>query len=125
MSPVYSTYGRIRTPHVLSTTIIRWAAVFGLLLTAAAIFPSVKASTINVNGLGDSLATDGVCTLREAIINANNDAATRPDCAAGSGTDNINLPAGTITLQIPNFPSQFSVEDLCLTGTSTSTIRFS
>ena len=116
MSPFYSTYGRIRTPHVLSRTIIRWAAVLGLLLSAAAVSHSVKASTINVNGLGDSLATDGVCTLREAIINANNDAATRPDCTAGSGIDTINLPAGTIILQIPNFPSQFSVEDLSLTG---------
>jgi Bacterial Ig domain len=116
MSPFYSTYGRIRTPHVLSTTIIKWAAVLGLLLSAAAVSPPFKASTINVNGLGDSLATDGVCTLREAIINANNNAATRPDCAAGSGPDIINLPAGTITLNIPNSPSQFSAEDLCLTG---------
>jgi hypothetical protein len=116
MSPLYSTYGRIRTPHVLSTTIIRWAAVLGLVLSAAAISPSVKANTINVNGLGDSLANDGVCTLREAIINANNNAATKPDCAAGSGSDIINLPAGIILLQIPNSPSQFTVEDLCLTG---------
>ena len=79
MSPIYSTYARIRTPHVLSTTIIRWTAVLALLLSAAVVSTSVKASTINVNGLGDSLATDGVCTLREAIINANSDAATRPD----------------------------------------------
>ena len=62
--------------------------------------PLVCANTITVTGTGDSLATNGVCTLREAIINANNNAATWPDCAAGSGADVINLPAGTITLTI-------------------------
>jgi CSLREA domain-containing protein len=61
---------------------------------------SANANTITVTGLGDSLANDGVCTLREAIINANNDAATWSDCAAGSGADVINLPAGTIHLAI-------------------------
>jgi CSLREA domain-containing protein len=115
MSAIYPTCGRIRTPRVLSRTIIRLAAVFGLFLSAAVVC-SVKASTIHVNGLGDSLANDGVCTLREAIINANSNAATRPDCEAGSGTDIISLPVGTITLNIPNVPSQFTTEDLCLTG---------
>ena len=66
-----------------------------LLLVCA---PIVCANTITVTGHGDSLVTDGVCTLREALINANNNAATWPDCAAGSGADVINLPAGTITL---------------------------
>jgi hypothetical protein len=37
---------------------------------------------------------DGLCSLVEAIINANNDAATHPDCAAGSGADIIQLPLG-------------------------------
>jgi len=46
-------------------------------------------------------ATDGNCTLREAVINANDDAATHPDCNAGTGAndqvtfapgvDNINM----------------------------------
>src|SRR5687768_12991622 len=41
-----------------------------------------------------ALVTDGACSLREAIINANDDAATWPDCDAGSGLDTIqfNLP---------------------------------
>jgi hypothetical protein len=41
---------------------------------------------------------DGKCSLIEAIVNANNDAATHPDCAAGSGADTIVLPKKTITL---------------------------
>lgn len=76
---------------------LRCALALALVLSA----PALVAATITVNGLGDSLATDGVCTLREAVLNANNDAATYPDCAAGSGPDVINLPAGTITLAIP------------------------
>jgi len=45
---------------------------------------------ITVNTEFDSLEyTPDLCTLREAIINANDDAATYPDCAAGSGDDTI------------------------------------
>ena len=44
-------------------------------------------------------------TASVALSNANNDAATWPDCAAGSGDDTIILPAGQITLAIPNAPS--------------------
>lgn len=73
--------------------------------------PAVLAATITVNGGGDVLATDGVCTLREAILNANNNAATWPDCAGGAGTDVINLPAGTIAIAIPGI-----VEDFGMTG---------
>ena len=62
--------------------------------------PAALANTITVTALGDVLANDGVCTRREAILNANNNAATWPDCAAGSGADVINLPAGTITMAI-------------------------
>jgi CSLREA domain-containing protein len=69
-------------------------------------FPApALAATITVTTTGDTLVTDGNCSIREAIINANNDAATWPDCAAGSGTDTIVLPAGTITFAIPNPPS--------------------
>jgi hypothetical protein len=50
------------------------------------------------------------------MINANNDAATWPDCAAGSGIDTINLPAGTITITIPNTPTQFSQDQVNLRG---------
>src|SRR5438876_9386302 len=73
---------------------LRGALVLSLVTLS---LPAALANTITINGLGDVLATNAVCTLREAIINANNNAATWPDCAAGSGADVINLPAGTIT----------------------------
>jgi CSLREA domain-containing protein len=57
-------------------------------------------ATITVNTTADELNTNGNCSLREAITNANNDAATYPDCTAGSGADTINLPAGIYTLTI-------------------------
>ena len=74
----------------------------GLAILAVCLaFPSsALASTITVTSTADTLINDGNCTIREAIINANNDAATWPDCAAGSGADIINLPAGVITFAI-------------------------
>ncbi len=59
----------------------------------------VYAAPITVNTLADNLTTDTFCSLREAIGNANDDAATYPDCAAGSGTDTITFSvSGNITL---------------------------
>ena len=81
-----------------------------------ALAPSVNAATITVTGMGDTLGNNGVCTIREAIINANNNAATWTDCAAGSGADTIVLPAGTITLTISNTPNSFNAEELSLKG---------
>ncbi|MCP4141119.1 MAG: sortase [Chloroflexi bacterium] len=77
--------------------------LFSLLLITAmmlATMPvqSVYAASIVVNDAGDAVGNDGVCTLREAITNANNDAATYIDCAAGAGADTITVPAGTYTL---------------------------
>ena len=73
------------------------AIAAGLALPAPAL-----ANTITVTSTADTLVTNGSCSIREAIINANNDAATWPDCAAGAGVDTIVLPAGTITFAIPN-----------------------
>ena len=85
-----------------------------LFLTVAA--SVANANTINVTSLDDTLLNNGACSIREAIINANNDAATWTDCTAGSGPDVINLPAGTITLSIHNQPNDFTEEQLSLTG---------
>ena len=51
------------------------------------------AATITVTTNNPNAAADGQCSLIEAIVNANNDAATHADCAAGSGADTIVLPA--------------------------------
>jgi hypothetical protein len=51
------------------------------------------AATITVTTNDPRIIADGQCSLIEAIINANNDAATHADCPAGSGADTIVLPA--------------------------------
>jgi len=51
------------------------------------------AATITVTTSDPNIVADGQCSLIEAIVNANNDAATHADCATGSGADTIVLPA--------------------------------
>lgn len=69
--------------------------VTGLGMTQAA--PAAPSATINVNTTNDELNFDGDCSLREAIRAANTDTAVDA-CPAGSGTDTINIPAGTYNL---------------------------
>ena len=57
--------------------------------------PTPMMSTIIVTTTANTIAADGQCSLREAIINANNEAATHADCLAGSGADTIVLQAST------------------------------
>jgi hypothetical protein len=84
---------------ISSSRLVAIAAVAALFAIPA---PAL-ANTITVNTTVDTLSTgDSVCSIREAIINANNDAATWPNCAAGSGADIINLPAGIITITLAN-----------------------
>jgi hypothetical protein len=51
------------------------------------------AATINVTTKDPRVIPDGKCSLIEAIVNANADAAFFADCPAGSGPDTIVLPA--------------------------------
>lgn len=71
----------------------------GLIFTLVSASVS-NAAAITVNSIGDAAATDGQCTLREAISNAQtNSDATGGDCAAGAGDDTINFSlSGTILL---------------------------
>lgn len=58
-------------------------------------------TTIRVTTTVDSLASDGSCSLREAIRNANQDTQVdNSDCRAGSGDDFVAIPAGTYTLSL-------------------------
>jgi CSLREA domain-containing protein len=63
---------------------------------------AIGSSTITVNTLGDETTSrDGLCSLREAISNANSPGVdtTGGDCATGTGQDTINFTvSGTITL---------------------------
>ena len=60
---------------------------------------SISAGTIVVNTTDPAVAADGLCSLIEAIDNANSDAATHADCPAGSGADTIEL-AGSATYEL-------------------------
>ncbi len=76
----------------LSRSVAAAALVFALAQSGDA--ATIIVAT-NVPGIDDA---DGACSLAEAIVNANDDAATHPDCAAGSGPDTIVLSKGTYPL---------------------------
>ena len=83
------------------------------------VITSASGNTITVNSTSDvANGTDGLCTLREAIIAANNNAASGPttgECVAGSssGSDTIDLSglSGTITLTdvLPTISSDVTI----------------
>src|SRR5450759_3475115 len=85
-----------------------WTIILTLLaltFSAVGVTPA-HAAGIVVNTLSDTTALDGICTLREAITNANNNLATNADCAAGSGADTITFSvSGTITLVGSQLPT--------------------
>ena len=69
-------------------------AAVALLLALAQPAPAANiAVNTNTPAINDG---DGKCSLIEAIINANDDASTHPDCAKGEGADVIVLPAASI-----------------------------
>ena len=83
--------GRTVSPRALYLAAL---LVFGLLaFSQSPLGPSpVSAQTITVNTSSDT--GDGFCSLREAIINANNDDDGQDDCPAGTGVDTIVFAAG-------------------------------
>ena len=77
---------------------------------------------IVVDSLLDTVADDGLCTLREAITAANSDTAAN-GCIAGSGADTINFAvSGTIVLdtRLPIITSDITIDgasaDITLTA---------
>ena len=82
----------------------RSALAVGVLLTMLLAAQAPASSSDSVTTITPSVFTDdatanGNCTLREAIIAANTDAA-RDQCPAGAGSDIIQLQAGTYTLSL-------------------------
>lgn len=99
-----------------------------LTLTALlAVQPALDATTINVSGTADVLnGSNGICSLREAVTNANDDIATYGDCAAGSGADTIVIPAGTYLLTLAGdeewWQTDNAVGDLDLSDSDRTTL---
>src|SRR5512134_1452587 len=85
--PEYLQQGGRRLQHRMA-----WSLAGAALLLAVG-QGVATAATINVTTNNPRIISDGQCSLIEAIVNANNDAATHADCAAGSGPDTIVLPA--------------------------------
>ncbi len=81
--------------------LIALSLVSGLIVLPAPL--AVRAAAITVTTTDDSIADDGSCSLREAIIAANTNipsGSSSGECPAGSasGTDAITVPAGVYTL---------------------------
>src|SRR3954452_23920216 len=78
------------------------------------------AAAITVDTNADALAADGHCSLREAISSANADAppfSGAGECAPGSGSDDISLPAGLFKLTIAGAGEDANATgDLDITG---------
>ncbi len=93
---------------VLTTTLL--GLIIGAPLQAA------QAASIVVNSTTDAAASDGGCALREAIINANNNALSWADCASGSGADTITFAASlgniTLTSDLPQITDSLTVNGL-------------
>lgn len=69
-----------------------------ILVVSLAIFLglNVHAATVTVDNGTSIVAVDSTCSIREAIENANDNAATNVDCVAGSGTDTIELATDVV-----------------------------
>lgn len=86
----------------------RWAcSLAGAALLLALGQGHAIAATINVTTNIPDINADGQCSLIEAIVNANDDAATHGDCVAGSGADTISLPANSTQALTNAIPSAF------------------
>lgn len=93
--------------------------MMALLILFAAPPPQVHAATITVTTATDELnggTTNGFCSLREAIRNANLDTNAQADCPAGSGADiiifNSSLDGVPITLSLVGSEDNTATGDL-------------
>jgi CSLREA domain-containing protein len=101
-------------------------------LTLGMFAACATAATITVNSNADTVANDGVCTLREAIVAANTDTASGAmagECAAGSGTDTIvfAIPGAgvhtiTLTGALPNITTPMTIDGYTQSGASANTL---
>jgi CSLREA domain-containing protein len=88
--------------------------VLALTFSAIGITPAHAASLVVNSSLDNATASNGACTLREAINNANADSdTTGGDCIAGSGADTINFTSTNMTItlgsQLPAVTSPITI----------------
>ncbi len=88
-----------RIRFVLTTLALPLLVLLGLAFWFSPKTEAAQSTTITVDTQDDALNSAGDCSLREAVIAANTDAAV-DGCPAGSGADTIVLPAGFYTLTI-------------------------
>ena len=67
---------------------------------SAARLPISPTASIPITPGAAGFVVDGDCSLAEAIVNANDDAATHADCLAGSGADTITLVGNTYSYSV-------------------------
>ncbi|MBE3066571.1 MAG: hypothetical protein IMZ73_03930, partial [Chloroflexi bacterium] len=101
-----------------------WTVILTLLaltFSAVGVTPAHAATITVTAGATDLIANNSSCSLREAIINANNDNQSgSTDCLAGSGDDTITVPPGTYTLTIPGINEEAAATgDLDITSNIT------
>ena len=90
------------------------ALISGVMSTLHAA-PIARAASITVTTTVDELNADGDCSLREAIVAANTDAAVDA-CPAGSGADTVTLASGA------TYALSISVADASLGATGLPTV---
>ncbi|MBL8094759.1 MAG: right-handed parallel beta-helix repeat-containing protein [Anaerolineales bacterium] len=90
--------------------VARFALALAMIAGALASAKPATATTIQVTTTTDDRLNNGNCTLREAIIAANTDAAV-DGCPAGSGADTVLLAAGSYGLSVAG-----TGEDAAATG---------
>ena len=100
--PEYLQHGGRRLQHRMA-----WSLAGAALLLALG-QGVTTAATITVTTNDPRIIPDGQCSLVEAIVNANNDAATFPDCPAGSGADTIVLPANANVMLSNSYVTRYN-----------------
>lgn len=60
----------------------------------------VDAATISITDGTSTVAVNSLCSIREAIVNANDDAATNADCVSGSGIDTLNIQTDIVLTDV-------------------------
>ena len=108
------------TTYLRLLALLMWAAL-AVSVTAVVLASPAWAATLTVTTASDEQNTDGKCSLREAIINANqNNQSGSTACLAGGGEDKIVFDLGdspaTITLA-SQLPTITDVAGLTVDGT--------